>query len=529
MNLLARLARALSRCAPLLLSAAAFAQPAGTTPPAERARFDVMEFTVEGNTVLAAGAIEAAIYPFMGTGRSIDDVESARRALEEAYRKAGFLSVSVDVPEQKVEAGVVRLQVVEGRVNRLRVRENRWFSAGAITSRLPSVAEGTVPDFNAFQVELARVVSADRALSPSLKAGRLPGTLDIDLIADDALPLHGSVELNNFHNSGAAPLRLGASLRYDDLFERQHSLSAQFLITPSEPKELRVASMTYAMPLNARRDTLAFYVLDSRSESLSGAGIGLSTVLGNQRTFGARLARPLGQVAGYTHLLTLGVDHKRTGLDVSGAASEESPVDYTPLLVNWSASRIEKGALRRFDTTLLMSVRGLGNDPEQFARRRYNADASFAVLRFDATLEEPLAGDWRLKGRAVGQLAGRPLLAYEQFAIGGASSARGYFESEFLGDYGAAATLEVQAPRWKPFGERGDLRPIGFFDIGRARVVEPLPEQRDGLVLASMGAGLRMTLQPRLSMSVDAARALRDGTATRSGDWRLTARLAAEF
>ncbi|MEI7445715.1 MAG: ShlB/FhaC/HecB family hemolysin secretion/activation protein [Burkholderiales bacterium] len=529
MNRLDRLLRAALHGAAMLsaTTVCAFAQPAPA--PAERPRFDVLEFTVEGNSVLPAAAIEAAVYPFMGEGRTIDDVENARRALEEAYRKAGFLSVGVDVPEQKVDAGVVRLQVTEGRVNRLRVRENRWFSAGTITSRLPSVAEGTVPDFNAFQAELAKVIGPDRSLSPSLKAGRLPGTLDIDLIADDKLPLHGSVDLNNFHNAGAPPLRLGASLRYDDLFDLQHSISAQLLVTPADPKQLRVGSFTYAMPVNDRRDTLAFYALESRSESLSGSGVGLSTVFGNQRVFGLRLARPLGLSAGLAHVLTVGIDHKRTGLDVSGASNDESPVNYTPLMANWNASRSDKGETRRYDATLLMSVRGLGNDPDQFARRRYNGDASFAVLRLDATVEQPLAGDWRLKARAVAQLAGRPLLAYEQFALGGALTGRAYYESEFLGDYGASASLEVQAPRWSVPGDRGELRPLIFADLGRAQVVDPLPEQRDRMVLASAGAGLRLTLKPRLSMSIDAGRALRDGTTTRTGDWRVTARFAAEF
>jgi hemolysin activation/secretion protein len=531
MTATALVARLISCCL-AACTAGALAQGATPAPPdpapATAARFDILEYRVEGNSVLPAATIEEAVYPHLGESRSIDDVESARRSLEDAYRRAGFLSVSVDVPEQRVEGGVVRLQVVEGRVNRLRVRNNRWFSAGSIVSRLPSIAEGSVPDFNRLQVELAGVAGADRSISPSLKAGRLPGTLDIDLAVEDRIPLRANVELNNYHNAGATPWRLGASMRYDDLFERQHSLSAQFLVTPSQPSELKVGSVTYALPVGERRDTLAFYWLESRSESLSGAGIGLSTILGNQRVFGLRLARPLGEAAGLQHQLTLGVDHKRTGIDVSGASSDTSPVDYTPFTIAWTGLRADRRGVDRFDASLLFSVRGLGNDPAEFPQRRYQADASYALLRLDGTVERPL-GTWRLRARAVAQLAGQPLLAYEQFALGGALTARGYFESEFLGDAGLAASVELGAPRWMPWGERIELRPVFFADGGTAVVREPLPEQRDRLTLASIGAGLRVQFPPRVTVSIDAARAMRDGVATERGDVRVTARLLAEF
>ena len=49
------------------------------------ARFDLLEIRVLGNTALKPRVIEAATYPFLGYHRSIDDVQSARAALEAAY------------------------------------------------------------------------------------------------------------------------------------------------------------------------------------------------------------------------------------------------------------------------------------------------------------------------------------------------------------------------------------------------------------------------------------------------------------
>jgi hemolysin activation/secretion protein len=58
----------------------------------------------------------------MGPGRTPDDVEQARLALEKIYHEQGFQTVSVSIPEQDPRRGIIRLQVSEGKVGRLRVK-----------------------------------------------------------------------------------------------------------------------------------------------------------------------------------------------------------------------------------------------------------------------------------------------------------------------------------------------------------------------------------------------------------------------
>ncbi|MDB6173331.1 MAG: ShlB/FhaC/HecB family hemolysin secretion/activation protein, partial [Chthoniobacteraceae bacterium] len=42
-------------------------------------------------------AVEEAVYPFLGPGRTSIDVEQARAALEQAYKEKGFQTVTVEV------------------------------------------------------------------------------------------------------------------------------------------------------------------------------------------------------------------------------------------------------------------------------------------------------------------------------------------------------------------------------------------------------------------------------------------------
>ena len=96
--------------------------PAGAAdapPPHPDPGFDLAELRVLGNNTLEAKVIEAAVYPFTGPGKHMADVEAARAALERAYHDHGFGTVFVDIPEQTVDRGIVRLHVTEGRLRQV--------------------------------------------------------------------------------------------------------------------------------------------------------------------------------------------------------------------------------------------------------------------------------------------------------------------------------------------------------------------------------------------------------------------------
>jgi hemolysin activation/secretion protein len=150
---------------------------AAETAVAEANRFDILEYVIEGNTTLPAARIEETVYPFMGEHKTIADVEQAREALEKAYHTSGYLTVFVNIPEQKVQNGEVRLQVTEGKIERLKVSGSRYYSLGAIKAGAVELEEGKVPNFNVVQQELGDLNrNAGRRVTPVLRAGRIPGT-----------------------------------------------------------------------------------------------------------------------------------------------------------------------------------------------------------------------------------------------------------------------------------------------------------------------------------------------------------------
>jgi hemolysin activation/secretion protein len=177
----------------------------------------IQEYRVRGNKILKPIDIEKAVYPYLGPGRSENDIEQARQGLEKAYRGLGYQTVYVEVPKQTGARGVIYLNVVEAPVGRLRIKGAKYFLPSKIKEKAQSMAEGTVPNFNEVQKEIMALNRwRDRKITPELRAGVVPGTVDIDLIVEDKNPFHGNLELNNIHNANTVPLRLNGSLSYSE-------------------------------------------------------------------------------------------------------------------------------------------------------------------------------------------------------------------------------------------------------------------------------------------------------------------------
>lgn len=525
--------------APVVAAPAAGAQPEAPTAapeaskPAKRElalpRFDILEYVVDGNSVLDTETIERAVYPFLGYGRDMHAVESARAALEARFQAKGFLTVSVTVPEQKVEDGVVRLRVVEGRVGRVRVTGSHYFDLGYIRERAPSVAPGQVPAFAEVQKELGALNrNADRRISPVLHVGREPGTVDVDLNVEDQLPVHGSVDLDNRSSEYTRPLRLNASLRYDNLWQAEHSFGLSWSVAPQYAANSSVLSATYLMPLGEQ--SLDVYAVHSSSDVVPGS---FDTV-GKGNVVGARYILPLPGDAALFHSLTLGIDHKQfaetTGL--VGQPGSSTPITYVPFLLQYGGFRQDGRGTTQFVLAANLAADGIfGNKDADFEYKHSGASATYLALRGDLTRDQQLPGKWDLRARLSGQASATPLIPNEQFAMGGAESVRGYREAEALGDYGLVGTLEVRTPDLMPAatGERPALLLLGFYDAGNIKVHQPLPDQAHGYSMASSGLGLRLDGHHGLHLAVDLAHALRAGPYTPDGSTRVEFKLDQDF
>jgi hemolysin activation/secretion protein len=517
------LGRLLASLVLLLLATTSGAQTPG---PAAGPTFDILEFVVEGDTLLGAASIERTVYPFLGPGRSAADAEGARRALQQAYQDAGYLSVSVLLPPQRVDGGEVRLQVQQAPVERLKVTGAEHFLPSRIREGLPSLAPGSVPQFSQVQHELALLAAAapDRQITPLLAAGTRPGTLDVELKVEDQRPLHGAVELNSKQTQNTERGRLEAAVSYDNLFQRQHAVAANWFVAPGEPSQANIVSLLYSLPLGGPGDRLSLAYTFSDSDTPTPLG-GLTVSRGE--TWRLRWRDSLPATEGLRHGLTWGFTHRNLqdrNVDVAGFDTESPSLVYPTFHLDYelSINGTRPGRETRLNLGLAASVSGLssrtvdcfGTPLDQFRCKRAASSARFQVLSFSAGHREPLgpgADGWLLEVQAQGQFSDSPLPSSEQVVFGGTDSVRGYYEGEQAGDIGLAVRAELSAPRWK-LRDGLSLRLLGFIDRGGLRRLYALPAEDPTVVLGSSGFGLRVDTRFGLSAMLDWAYLQHDTT-----------------
>src|SRR5277367_5085639 len=144
--------------------------------------FPILEYRVEGNTLMPTIDIERAVMPYLGEGKTIKDVESARQSLEKIYHAHGYQTVLVNIPQQEVSSGIVRLTVIEAPVGQVQIKGSRFHSLQEINATVPQLQGGVVPNFNEVQKELAQFNhTEDLHVTPVLRASATPGQVDVEL------------------------------------------------------------------------------------------------------------------------------------------------------------------------------------------------------------------------------------------------------------------------------------------------------------------------------------------------------------
>lgn len=510
------------RCGAVCL-AAVLALPASAGAGAAD-HFAILEFRVLHNTVLSARQVERAVYPHLGGNMTFNDVQAARADLEKAYRDAGFSTVYVDIPEQGVDGGIIRLSVTEGRLEHVAVRGTRYFLNRRILAAVPSLEPGVVPHFPDVQQELNRLnqASPDLRVAPILKPGPMPGTVDVELKVKDDLPLHASAEVNDRYTADTSHTRLNFNISYDNLFQRYQSLSLQYQTAPQNSRDAQVIAATYLAPLTAWGTTLALFAVKTDSDV---ATVGTLAVIGKGHVFGSRYIVPLAPSGKFFPTLTFGVDLKKFDENVllESGSGLQTPIKY----LNWSAvyggTLVQEHGSTGFTVAANFGIRGLLNDPAEFESKRALSKPDYMYWHADVSHVQPLPFGTELALRVAGQYTTEPLIDNEQFAIGGVDSVRGYLEAEDLGDIGIEGSAELRSPHLaSAFG----LHPREaylylFYDAGVVSLNDPLPSQISRHDLQGWGLGFRVSGFAGFDAGLDFARALISSTYESTNDSRI--------
>jgi hemolysin activation/secretion protein len=228
------------------------------TPPA--VKFDVRGYQIEGNTLLPPEKF-GVLSNYTGKVE-FSRIHGALGAVLLTYRQFGFATISPTLPPQKLTNGVVHVKIVEGKLARIKVEGNHYFSSANVRRALPSLQTNILLNTRWFQPELDRAnQNLDRQIYPVITPGLEPGTSDLTLKVKDQLPLHGHLEINDKAPPGTPLLRTDAAIQYNNLWQLNHQIGFDYNFSPQAYKlagnrfqfydqpEVTSYSAFYRMPL----------------------------------------------------------------------------------------------------------------------------------------------------------------------------------------------------------------------------------------------------------------------------------------
>lgn len=516
--------------------------------------FPVYAIDVTGVTRLSSAEIERIVYRYTGPARTNADMEAARVAIQDAYTQKGYEAVIVALPNQDISLfsqGVITIAVAESPVGEVKVADGKYHSGEAVRRQLASVKPGEPLNLKALQSDLdAANRYPDRQVTPVFVPGKEPGTLDVEFNVESKLPVHVSLELNSDNSPSTTRLRANGTVKYTNLWNAGHTISASVVVAPQKISDSKVFSGSYTAPLLGTPWTLLLYGYKSNSNI---AALGGSNVLGNGYQVGVKAIYRL-PVTGTSQSLSIGADYKSFKQDIliGGVNAASTPIRYVPLTAEYSlfarddsSGFAKKIGVSDFGATLgaTFGLRAIKRDicaselqnpcipDDQFQNREVDSIENF--VHFNAGLNYSLTtkSDVVLATALSAQVADSHLVTNEQFAAGGLSSVRGYFQSEAVGDNGVTTSLELQAPSLDHFIGKwvDELRVFGFFDAGYVKVKQILPGQTSVFRLAGAGGGARLRVFDTLFGELTLAWPLRDGPETAKGDPRVVFVVRGEF
>jgi hemolysin activation/secretion protein len=527
--------------------------PAPERDPAEK-RFQIASYAVEGNTILEQAKIDAVLEPYKGSDRRLSDIEAARSELEKAYHAAGYPTVVVMLPEQTIDAGVVKLQVLEGRLVHITVTGNEYYSWSNIRGKLPSLQPGALIYEPTFVRELGAVnANPDLKVAPVVKPGTEPGTVDLELKVKDRMPVHGKLEADNRGPITTPQNRLLAEIQHTNLFGGDEILTVNTVQTPTDWGAVQNYGASFVYPLRWPDHLLAVYGSKSESKSvLAGAAISVGgggdvAIAGNAIVAGFRYIFPLFSGGPNTHQLSVGVDYKKLEptnavFPGGGLSVVLSPVEYTPASVaytgfypdSWGLTKVALSAKGYIAGTIPGGTEedfgGTPGDPNNPGNRQ-GSTGTFAVLQGGLDRTQPLPWDFMLALHADGQWGSQPLIPAEEYFAGGFDTVRGYQQFEAIGDNAFRGRAELTTPelfaipvdriwqRRRSSDYTIRVKLAAFYDYAQLWVQQAPPGQASQFTLQGTGGGIRVKFPKDIGqLIIDQGVALHNTLNTKRGD-----------
>ncbi len=499
-------------------------------PPVEEkepVRFYVREIRLKGMEPLSPEALESLFTPYEGREITFQDLSILSKRIERTLRAQGYLAV-VFIPPQRIENGEVALQVVISRMGVLHVEGQRYSRAWRVRTYW-RISRGEILRYKAMQSSLFNLNdNPDRTIRAVLRPGKEAGATDVYLKVEEEFPLHVSFTFDNQGDKLTGKERVGLNVQHSNLL----TLDDVFRIGTIFGSNFGTLFIHHLIPLTPVGTSLVLGF--SHAQVNPQKQFKLSGINGISQTYSLILQQKLFQTDRSLAHLHLGFDFKEKNTREQGATKTWDRLRVLSFGGDWQALDSKGYWITRQDFSFGLSPHGDG-----FPLNSRKGETSFFKYNFSIKRQQNLSWGTHAVFNFEGQLSPDKLTPQEELFLGGATTVRGYPESDYGADQALLANFEYLAPAffvpkgWKlPYaGEalRDLIQLVGFLDFGYGRLRDPSGDERNSRTLMGAGGGFRVRLRKNLTARFEWAAPLKDDPLNEAGESQLHFRFDTNF
>ena len=433
--------------------------------PAEKAddavRFKVSAIRVTGSRVFTSSELEALVGDLAGEERSLADLEVGAGRITAQYRNKGYMVARAYLPAQDIKDGVVTINVLEGRVGEVQIKNQSRLTDQTAAKYMDSIQSGDV--LHAKPANRTLLLLGDTPGVGSARASMQPGTSvgTTDLIVNLASspPVTANIAADNHGNYYTGERRVNADVSLISLYKQGDLISLNALTTDLQLTYGRVAFQR-AIGSNGLRlgaaHSASRYRLGKELDALQAHGSSLSNSFYGVYPYIRSLNQNLNGTAMYErkklvdrNILTNSVKRvKLISLGLSGNRRDN----------------LGGSGLNSFEVTIASGRLSMDDASRTIDLASAKSNGRFTKLNYNIKRVQQLPLANSLSVELSGQRAGKNLNSSEKLYLGGADSVRAYPQGEDSGDEGHLVNLELR----HTFSSA--LQAMVFYDSGSVKI-----------------------------------------------------------
>ncbi|MGL5456174.1 MAG: ShlB/FhaC/HecB family hemolysin secretion/activation protein [Citrobacter telavivensis] len=415
------------------------AEPPSAAPDSSGPCFDIRQITLSGSTLITSAAQQKLLSPWLNRCLNMAQLTQLTNDVTDWYVSRGYITSRAFLTEQDISAGNLRLVVMEGRLQAIRMED--------APPRMLKMAfprrEGSILNLRDIEQGMEQI---NRTRSEPVQIEILPGDEEgwsvVNLTATPEFPVTGSVSLDNSGQKSTGTGQLSGSLSFNNLLGLADNgfISGGRSSDFSNVHDAQNVAAGFSLPYGYSLLDYSYSWSNYLSTVDNNGWLWRST--GDTQTHRLGLSHVLFRNGDIKTALTGGLQHRISHNYLDDALLESSSRKLTSFSMGLNHTHKLLGGVGTLNPVFTRGMswfdaendHGKGDDQPKSQFHKWSLSASF---------QRPVAdGLWWLAS-AYGQWSPDRLYGAEQLSIGGESSVRGFKEQYISGNNGGYLRNEL--------------------------------------------------------------------------------------